>query len=63
MGWKRAADREPACRLVRFDATDDVVHSADLARLVRAVLAGPIPDPVRLFAWTRLDAKRSASIA
>ena len=24
MGWKRAADREPACRLVRFEATDGV---------------------------------------
>ena len=24
MGWKRATDREPACRLVRFDATDGV---------------------------------------
>ena len=24
MGWRRATDREPACRLVRFEATDDV---------------------------------------
>ena len=24
MGWKRATDREPACRLVRFEATDGV---------------------------------------
>jgi pimeloyl-ACP methyl ester carboxylesterase len=30
MGWKRATDREPACRLIRFEATDGMSLSGAL---------------------------------
>ena len=40
MGWRRATDREPACRLVRFEATDDVGLAGLLyeARSPRAIV-------------------------